>query len=253
MAKTLTSVRSAFVQQCTAVVELLEFDDLIVEHLVAGLDWIVEELESKNQHTLANSVGNRLKVLKNVRLAQSLRPRYETIYNQCVVLLVSYFDATMSDLFKVSVAGALKSGAAVPASKRSVHVSWQSLSTPDSPVEKLIADRIVDEDDISFQDMQSIRRAFSQNLGLDIGRDEKTNDVILGQACRHVMAHAGGRVDDRLLRQLSGANPRRLKAKLVAGELIVFDPAEVRLLAGAMTDVIDSAIAKSGALMIIET
>jgi len=33
----------------------------------------------------------------------------------------------------------------------------------------------------------------------------------------------------------------------------VFDPAEVRLLAGAMTDVIDSAIAKSGALMIIET
>jgi hypothetical protein len=139
---------------------------------------------------------------------------------------------------------ALRTGAQVPARKRSVQVSWNNLQKQESSLEGLIADRIADEDDISFQDMQSIRRAFSKNLALDLGRDENANDIILGQACRHVLAHAGGRIDERLLNQVSGATPRRLKRTLVAGENIVFEPAEVRALATAMTDFVDAAIAK---------
>ena len=251
MPKTLESVREAFSQQCAGVRELLEFDDVLVEHLVGGLDWIIGELESRNQRTLATSVGNRLRALKNVRTTQSLRPRYETIYNQCVVLLVSYFDATMSDLFKVAVSNALKANAAVPARKRSVQLNWQSLNKPDSPVEILIAERIVEEDDISFQDMKSIRRAFHKELGIDLGRDEKTNDIILGQACRHVMAHAGGRVDDRLIDQISGANPRQLKASaLVLGETVAFSPEEVRSLSDSMLDFVSDAARKCNDLFV---
>lgn len=243
MPKTLESVRQAFSQQCASVLELLEFDDVLVEHLVGGLEWIVGELESRNQRTLATSVGNRLRVLKNVRATQSLRPRYQTIYNQCVVLLVSYFDATMSDLFKVAVSTALRANAAVPARKRSVQLNWQNLNKPDSPVEVLIAERIVEEDDISFQDMQSIRRAFNKELLIDLGRDESANDIILGQACRHVMAHAGGRVDDRLMNQISGANPRRLKAlPFVHGEEVAFNPDEVRSLSESMLIFVGGAV-----------
>jgi hypothetical protein len=249
MAKTLESVRQAFSQQCAGVLELLEFDDFLVGHLVGGLDWIVGELESRNHHTLATSVGNRLSVLKNVRADRSLRPRYQTIYNQCVVLLVSYFDATMSDVFKVAVSTALKANAAVPARKRSVQLNWQSLNKPDSPVEILIAERIVEEDDISFQDMQSIRRAFNKELGIDLARDEHTNDIILGQACRHVMAHAGGRVDDRLMNQISGANPRRLKASpFVHGDYVAFNPEEVRSLSESMLLFVGTAVEKCSAL-----
>jgi len=245
MPKTVESVREAFSRQCAGVLELLEFDDVLVEHLVGGLEWIVGELESRSQRTLATSVGNRLRVLKNVRTTQSLRPRYETIYNQCVVLLVSYFDATMSDLFKVAVSNALKANAVVPARKRSVQLNWQSLNQPDSPVEVLIAERIVEEDDISFQDMQSTRRAFNKELGIDLARDEHTNDIILGQACRHVMAHAGGRVDDRLMNQISGANPRRLKsAPFVRGEYVAFNPEEVRSLSESMLLFVVGAVEK---------
>jgi hypothetical protein len=156
----------------------------------------------------------------------------------------------MSDLFKVAVSSALRAHAAVPARKRSVQLNWQSLNRPDSPVEILIAERIVEEDDISFQDMQSIRRAFNRELGIDLGRDESSNDIILGQACRHVMAHAGGRVDDRLINQISGANPRRLKvAPLASGEDVVFNPEEVRLLADAMVAFFASSVDKCGALL----
>jgi hypothetical protein len=63
-----------------------------------------------------------------------------------------------------------------------VELSWRNLTQPAAPVETLIAERIVDQDDISFQDMQSIRRAFSKNLAVDLGRDDDANDVILGQA-----------------------------------------------------------------------
>jgi hypothetical protein len=119
---------------------------------------------------------------KNIRSAQSLRHSYGTIYNQCVVLLVSYFDATMGDLFRAATANALRTGRQIPAAERTVELSWRNLTQPAAPVETLIAERIVDQDDISFQDMQSIRRAFSKNLAVDLGRDDDANDVILGQA-----------------------------------------------------------------------
>jgi hypothetical protein len=156
-----------------------------------ALDRLVGDLETRNLHSAAQVVSNRLRLLRNIQAAQSLRPTYATIYNQCVVLLVSYFDATMGDLFRAAAASALRLGLDVPIAERTVQLSWRTLSRPEAPIEALIAERIVDEDDISFQDMQSIRRAFAKNLKIDLGRDDVANDVILGQAARHVMAPVG--------------------------------------------------------------
>ena len=49
---------------------------------------------------------------------------------------------------------------------------------------------------------------------LDLGRNEDANDIILGQAARNLMAHAGGKIDERFRNQVSNAYPRRLKTKL---------------------------------------
>lgn len=51
----------------------------------------------------------------------------------------------------------------------------------------MIAERIVDEDDISFQDMQIIRREFSKNLKIDLSR---------------------GRIDEKFAKQVSGVRFR---------------------------------------------
>jgi hypothetical protein len=56
------------------------------------------------------------------------------------------------------------------------------------------------------------------------------------------MAHAGGKIDEQFLKQVSGANPRRLKASLPAAGVIQFEPEEVRQLASSMTSFIDRAI-----------
>ena len=241
---TIDQVREAFALRVEGVIELLEFDDLVLEHLVGGLAGIVEELQRRNLNSAAQVVGNRLQQLKNIRSAQSLRHAYGTIYNQCVVLLVSYFDAAMGDLFRAATAEALRTGQNVPARDRSVELSWRSLTRPEAPVEDLIADRIIDQDDISFQDMQSTRRAFAKNLDVDLGRDENANDVILGQAARHLMAHAGGKIDERFRGQVSGAKPRTLKTSLPSEGPIEFDPQEVQQLASAMAAFLNEAIAR---------
>jgi hypothetical protein len=87
-----------------------------------------------------------------------------------------------------------------------------------------------------------VSRAFREHLRIEIGRTEETNDIILGQAARHVIVHAGG-VDARMVRQVSGAHPRRLKPAIAVNERIEFTPDEVRQLGASMTSYIEALVA----------
>jgi hypothetical protein len=58
------------------------------------------------------------------------------------------------------------------------------------------------------------------------------------------MSHAGGKIDDRLLNQVAGATPRRLKGNLAKGADIRFEPSEVRLLASSMVGFVRDATIK---------
>jgi hypothetical protein len=95
---------------------------------------------------------------------------------------------------------------------------------------------LVQSADISFQDMQSIRKAFERYLGLSIERDQVVNDIVLGQACRHVIVHSGGVADDKLIRQLRDAMPREIKtSRISVGDSIQFSEEEVNSVAANMT------------------
>jgi hypothetical protein len=75
--------------------------------------------------------------------------------------------------------------------------------------------------------MQSVHRAFEDYLNVVIERDKDVNNIILGQACRHVMAHRGAVVDERLMRQVKEAKPRVIKSELEEGQVIRFDNEEI--------------------------
>jgi Iap family predicted aminopeptidase len=49
-----------------------------------------------------------LKVVRQIRENDSLRPRYETIFNQAAVLLVSYFGSAVGDVFRFGIARELQ-------------------------------------------------------------------------------------------------------------------------------------------------
>ena len=86
-------VAKAFKANVDLVYELAEFDRVVLDFSLSSLEGLQERLKEKfdNERLL---VTNALAVLRQVRTNASLKPKYQHIFNQCVVLLVSYFDLT---------------------------------------------------------------------------------------------------------------------------------------------------------------
>jgi hypothetical protein len=131
--------------------------------------------------------------------------------------------------------------------KEELRLSVAALHSAIGDLKDSVPDLLIQSKDISFQDMQSISRTFRTYLQIDIQKDEIANDIILGQACRHVIVHTGGVVDEKLLRQVSGAKPRRVKENLRLGENVQFAPEEVERVAEAMRAYIGSLSSKVAA------
>jgi hypothetical protein len=216
-------VRS-FAANTLEVERLLTFDRLIIEVAVDGLGHIERALEERHLHSFVGIVRNRALLLSNVAESESLRPQYAAMFNQCVVLLVSYFGSAVHSLFRQGVAAALAAGADVPAATEELKVSWRGVAQVEGDREAMFADLLIAQHDISFQDMQSIRRAFDKNLNIRMERTAHANNIIVGQAARHVIVHAGGVIDQRMVRQVSGAQPRSLLPSFDVGRPMLFSP-----------------------------
>ena len=61
--------------------------------------------------------------------------------------------------------------------------------------EEMFTELLIAKHDISFQDMQSIARTFKDYVGVSVLRGSTMNDVIVAQAYRNAIVHAGGQTD----------------------------------------------------------
>jgi hypothetical protein len=100
--------------------------------------------------------------------------------------------------------------------------------------------------DISFQDMQSVARAFQTYFTIKIAPDKHVNNIIVAQACRHVIVHYGGVVNQKLLNQISKSHPRDLKTGLALDEELGFQRDEVDVVAASMKSYLKSLVGKIG-------
>jgi hypothetical protein len=225
---------STFQANVVVVEGLLEFGNLIIAAAVEGLRKVEVELEAKHLNSIVDLVRNRARMLENIK-TESLRPQYEAMFNQCVVLLVSHFGSAVHSLFRNAVESALRTNSQLPVVSHELKVSWQSVTDSDEPKEALFAELLISQQDLSFQDMQSIGRAFKTHLKVEIPKDRSLNNIIAGQASRHVIVHNAGRVDGRMVRQLRDAEPRDLATSLSPGATVTFAPSEIRVLAESMT------------------
>lgn len=242
---TATSSLSAFKANVESVHRLMTFDRDVLSHAIEAIEGLQQRLERQGISNPALDATRTLEILRGFRKHDSLRPRYQTIFNQAVVLLVSYFGSAVHDVFRAGVSGALDSSRDWPLHKEQFKVSFGELKEANYDLRSRAADLLVNAKDISFQDMKSIGRAFKENLGVDVERTSGVNDIILAQACRHVIVHAGGVADDGLVRQLSGAHPRTLKPRIAPREQIQFSPEEVGAASEAMTEYLENLEAKT--------
>lgn len=224
-----------FKEHANSVEKLMSFDRDVLDFAILSLEEMRDRLV--NHHQLGNphlTAENTLQLLRGIRKNDSLRPRYQTIFNQALVLLVSYFGSSINDLFRLGVSEALDRGTDSGLLKEQVKVSFRELRDANFQLRDMAADLLIQTKDISFQDMQSVSRAFKEYVGISIEKTASVNEIILGQACRHAIVHSGGVADDRLLRQISGAHPRTIKPKIKLGENIQFSVEEVSQVANEM-------------------
>lgn len=149
------------------------------------------------------------------------------------MLLVSYSGSALSDCFRSATQVAIKYG-----DKRvldeEISLEVEELLTRGDQISEVLGGLIIQKKDISFQDMKSAHRAFNKYFGIEIEKDERVNNIILGQACRHVIVHEGAKVNARILKQVSGAKPRKLKEVLKESEQLNFTVDEIEMLGSYM-------------------
>lgn len=224
-----------FSGQVDDVTKLMNFDRDFMDIAIQSVTSLRDRL--RNHHELDNpglTADKTLEQLKGFRTHDSLRSRYETIFNQALVLLVSYFGSSMQDLFKMGVSAALVGSAQPRLLQEELRLTLQDICDLNFDLKEATPELLIRARDISFQDMQSIHRAFKNHLGIEIEKDRDVNNIILGQGCRHVIVHVGSLVSERLVKQVSNAVPRDVKPRIVPGEHVQFSEAEVNIIAISM-------------------
>ena len=229
-----SDVVAAFDQNVKTVLSLSELDRGLLE-------WAIKVVEERDERLLKSGIdnprilaGTTLDSLKNVRQNDSLRPGFQALVDQSVVLLASYFSSALSELFKVATATALAGTPTDHLRDLPLKLSVGELAGLESDLPNVLPDLVAETPGISFQDTKSVARTFSQFFAVDIPVDEITNDVSAGLAFRHVLVHSGGVVDRSCVRQLARATPRSLRPHLRAGQNVAFTSEEITALAKAM-------------------
>jgi isochorismate hydrolase len=237
-----------FSQHVTDVSRLIEFDREVMHVAISAVEDLHGRLVKTMQITNDQMNGGRtLQILRGVRDHESLKPRFSLILNQAVVLLVSYFGSAVEDIFSSAMTATLRAGGSSRLLKEDLKLTLGELMDAASSEEDALVALFIEKKDLSFQDMKAIHRAFREYIGVEMEKDAIVNNIILAQACRHVIVHAGGEITARLTRQVSEAFPRDIKAILADSPVIQFSQQEVQTIAESMTGYLSNLVMKTEA------
>ncbi len=234
MTNELLRIEHTLKQNIDNVHKLVQFDHVILDFAITALTDLRDALSKQGIHNPAMTAANTLQMLQNVRKNDSLRPRYEAIFNQCVVLLVSVFASAVADLFREGIKVRIKSGHVEKLREEELCLTIGEIQDLDFDLSDRIGYLLADKKDISFQDMKSIHRAFREYFGVEMPRDKTVNNIIFSQAARHVIVHDAARINDRFLKQISGATPRDIKKELGSENSVQFGTDEIQAVASSM-------------------
>jgi hypothetical protein len=233
----LQEIRSAFEKNCNSVFDLLDFEKVILHTTITELEALEQRLAKadiiKDHPTLG--VGNTLKNLKNIQAHGSLGLKYKAMFNQCLVLLVSYLEFAMNDLFRVGVGMSVRSRKIEPFRDDQLTVKFSDLSELIALSDGQLGDLIIEKKGIGFQNAKVAISHFKKYFSSSIPSDHTdVNNVIAAQACRHVIVHNAAVADEQSINQMKDAQPRTIKPELHSGGVVQFEREEVRAVGDSM-------------------
>jgi len=230
-------LQEKFDTQIINVYKITEFDS---DFLLLAIDWLTQlgnDLKTNHNIDNENLLPTRtIKLLTTVLEQGPSRAKYQPVYNQSIVLLVSYFASTLSSIFNNTLTFYLSNIDKLPKNlaKEEFKLNLFELSELNYDLSTEIGRIIARKSDISFQDMGSISKAFKQFFNIKIQWDKNVSNIIVSQACRHAIVHNGEEVDHKCIAQINHAKDRQLKLNLQENEKITFNKDEIKMVGESM-------------------
>ncbi|MBN2270479.1 MAG: hypothetical protein JXN61_07690 [Sedimentisphaerales bacterium] len=237
-------IQDTFNANLDSVYKLMEFDEIVQDFAIQALekaDAFLSQQGVADNHP-SYSVLKELDQIRKIRTNESLKPHYQSMFNQCVVMLTSYFASAVESIFTTAISLKLESNPSPELTSTELKLKVRDLQSMLSDKSVSIAELIANQKDVSFQDTKSIQRAFSEYLGCSIQKKECVNNIILALACRHALVHAGGVVNNKTISQVADATPRQVKRQLSKDQTLTFTSDEVKLIAESMREYISTLI-----------
>jgi len=220
------AIATSFSENAEGVERLIDFDRDVIDLMIASLEGLKKDVPLP-MHSFNGRIDRLIHIISGIRDHESLKSKYGTVCNQAVVLLVSHFASVLGDLFRNAVSESLDSENNDAILDEDLKLTFREIKDKNWNIRGSAGDLLIAKKDLTFQDMQSTVKAFDHYIGVQIERDQRVNNIILGQAARHVIVHASARVTDRMVKQLVKVSPRSLKSSLELGATLVFTKEEV--------------------------
>lgn len=236
-----TTIATTFAENARDVERLIDFDRDVVDIMILSLEALKKDVPSQF-HSFAGRIDRTATVMRSIRDNESLKSKYGTVCNQAVVLLVSHFSSAIGDLFRKAVTAALNNEGNETLLNEELKLTFREIKDRNWNLKNSAGDLLIAKKDLTFQDMQSTVRAFDSYVGIQIVKDQCTNNIIFGQASRHVIVHASALVTDRMLKQVAKATPRTLKKNLEPDKPLVFSKEEVLELKSELLNFIEKLV-----------
>lgn len=219
----LQKIVARFKKNLEEVETLLTFDEQIRGLCLKALKKAQKGLDASRVSNPHFSVDREIEIIERFHLDEFLKRNYRIMYNQCIVLMVSYLSSTLEDIFKAAFTEKLNSGNLGDLESEELKLTLGELLFDD------LGDVFIQKKDgISFQDMKSTLRSFKDYIGTpSIERNEVINNIILAQAMRHCIVHSGCIISNKTIGQLRDAK-RTVMLDIRKDQQVQFSEEEVR-------------------------
>lgn len=225
--------------------KLLNFDKSVLDNLIGklnGLHEVAKRLSIPKGHEFWNKLINMIKEIEYIRSHDSINIcNYNTINNQCVVLLVSHFTATLHDLFRNVIEVYIEN---------SITEHLDDVAKIEFTVKELIdhtkddnciSDIILEKDktkSVNFQDMKSTKRAFDSYFQIHILNKTSVGEknIIFAQIARHNIVHYGAIVNQQFITRIKILSDRDIKSDELfeEGQELKFSQKEIEVIAASV-------------------
>jgi hypothetical protein len=151
-------LNSQFDRNLDSVRELANFDSLILQFATGTLSTLETQLTGQAAMVLVQKVINAKTALESINSSGSLSVHYRSMYNQCLVLLVSYFSSDIKELLSTFLKFAIELDTFENIKKTELKLTVSEFQKMSATDKSLMIGLLFSSQNASFQDMKSISK-----------------------------------------------------------------------------------------------